>query len=197
MKRFQALAVLMTLAAVCGAGEIRQLPAPRKSGDMSVQEALNSRQSVRKFKAESLSDQQLSDILWCANGVNRPNGKRTAPSAMDRREVMIFAALPDGTYYYDAAAGVLVKKAGDLRKYCGKFAAPCYLILVPDRAKQNREIFAAVDTGYVSQNIYLAARSLGLGTCAMGSIIDRGMLKKELDLGKNEPFLVHPVGIPE
>ena len=59
------------------------------------------------------------------------------------------------------------------------------------------EIFAAVDTGYVSQNIYLAAQANGLGTCAMGSIADRKMLIKKLDLGKNVPLLVHPVGVPE
>ena len=174
------------------------LPPPQKNGGMSLREALDSRHTVRTFQDKEISLQQLSDILWSANGVNRKNGKRTAPSALDRREVMIFAALPDGAYFYDAEKHLLVKvSSADIRKSCGRYTAPCYLILVPDKAKQPREIFAAVDTGYVSQNIYLAAQANGLGTCAMGSITDRKKVTEELDLGKNAPLLVHPVGIPQ
>ena len=195
------LAASALLAASAGVGE-KVLPPPQKSGGMSLTEALSRRCSVRKFQKKELTIQQLADVLWSANGINRENGKRTAPSAMDRRDVMIFAALPDGVWFYDPEKHIkdnkLVKVSdSDVRKYCGKFEAPCYLILVPDRSRQPREVFAAVDTGYVSQNIYLAAQANGLGTCAMGSIVDKGKLIKELKLGKNVPFLVHPVGIPQ
>ena len=197
MKTF--LTAITVISAVCtaAAADIK-LPAAQKSGGMTLREALNSRHSVRRFKAGSLTHAQLADMLWSANGINRPNGKRTAPSAMDRRDVMIFVALKDGAYFYDPEQHLLKQVSPeDLRRYCGKFAAPCYFILVPDRAKQPREAFAAVDTGYVSQNIYLAAQANGLGTCAMGSVADRNTLAEKLKLGKNQPFLVHPVGIPE
>ena len=119
------------------------------------------------------------------------------PSAMDRRDIMIYAALKDGAYFYNPEKHLLEKISdSDLRNFCGKFSAPCYFILVPDRKEQSREAFAAVDAGYVSQNIYLAAQANGLGTCAVGSIVDRKKLANELKLGKNTPFLVHPVGIP-
>ena len=71
-------------------------------------------------------------------------------------------------------------------------------LLKPDDfyLKQNREIFAAIDTGYVSQNIYLAATARNLGTCAMGSIADRKILQEKLALQNNKIMLVHPLGTP-
>ena len=196
MKKILTVLALSGLTALFAADEIK-LPAPQKSGGMSLREALNSRHTVRKFQNKELTLQQLSDMLWSANGVNRPNGKRTAPSAMDRRDIMIYAALKDGAYFYNPEKHLLEKITDtDLRNACGKFSAPCYLILIPDRTKQSREAFAAVDAGYVSQNIYLAAQANGLGSCAMGSIVDRKKIADELKTGKNMPFLVHPVGIP-
>ncbi len=196
MKKILTVLALSGLTALFAADEIK-LPAPQKNGGMSLREALNSRHTIRKFQNEELTLQQLSDMLWSANGVNRPNGKRTAPSAMDKRDIMIYAALKDGAYFYNPEKHLLEKITdADLRNACGKSSAPCYLILIPDRVKQSREAFAAVDAGYVSQNIYLAAQANGLGTCAMGSIVDRKKIADELKTGKNMPFLVHPVGIP-
>ena len=193
--------VLFLMAAICSvivlAEDIR-LPQPRKKGGITLREALAQRQTVRNFKDEELTTSQLSNVLWCANGVNRNNGKRTAPSAMDRREVMIYVVLKRGAYFFDPEKHALTKVSdSDLRSLCGRYEAPCYLVLVPDLAKQPREIFAAVDTGYVSQNIYLGAISNDLGTCAMGSVADPAKLSEKLKLGKNRPFLVHPVGIPQ
>lgn len=196
------IVVVMICAASAMAWKDLILPAPQKNGGMSLAEALNIRHTVRKFRKTELTPQQLANILWSANGINRENGKRTAPSALDKREVMIYVITETGAYVYDPDRHMKEHRltrlpvAEDLRKYCGRYEAPCYLVLVPDKSKQANEIFAAVDTGYVSQNIYLAAQANGLGTCAMGSIADRKMLIKKLDLGKNVPLLVHPVGVP-
>ncbi|MBO5667913.1 MAG: nitroreductase family protein [Lentisphaeria bacterium] len=200
MKKLMVLMVMVYATWMLAAGN-RVLPLPQKRGGMSLREALDKRHTVRSFQKKELTAQQLADMLWSANGINRENGKRTAPSALDKREVLIYAALPDGVYLYDPelhlSKQILPKiSSADVRKYCGKYDAPCYLILVPDKNRQPREIFAAVDTGYVSQNIYLAAQINGLGTCAMGSIVDREKLIRELNTGKNVPLLVHPVGIP-
>ncbi len=183
-------------AALLTAADIA-LPAPVRTGGMSLADALNTRHTVRRFADRALTMQEFADVLWMANGINRPDGKRTAPSARNRQEIMIYVALPEGAYLYDPAANALkpvVKR--DLRAAAGGFKAPCYLILVADVQKQPMRDFDVIDTGYVSQNIYLAVTARGLGTCAMWRIADRDALKKELDLGENLPILVHPVGEP-
>ena len=196
MKKLLTVAVVLGMISVFAADEIK-LPAPQKSGGMSVREALSSRRTVRKFQDKELSLQQIADMLWSANGVNRPDGKRTAPSALNRQNILVYAALKDGAYLYDPHKHALIKVSDkDLRRSCGRFTAPCYIVLVGDLSKDSREIAAAVNGGYVSQNIYLAATANGLGTCAMGSIADKKELVKELKLGKNTPYLVHPVGFP-
>ena len=196
MKKLLTFAAVFMAAALFAAEEI-QLPAPQKSGGMSLREALNNRRTVRKFQDKELTLQQISDMVWSANGINRPDGKRTAPSALNRRNILVYVALKDGAYLYDPQKHILEKVSDkDLRQSCGRFTAPCYIVLVGDLSKDNREIAAAVNGGYVSQNIYLAAVANGLGTCAMGSIANKNELIKELKLGKNTPYLVHPVGFP-
>ena len=196
MKKLFTFAAVFMAAALFAAEEI-QLPAPQKSGGMSLREALNNRRTVRKFQDKELTLQQISDMVWSANGINRPDGKRTAPSALNRQNILVYVALKDGAYLYDPQKHILEKVSDkDLRRSCGRFTAPCYMVLVGDLSKDNREIAAAVNGGYVSQNIYLAAVANGLGTCAMGSIANKNELIKELKLGKNTPYLVHPVGFP-
>ena len=196
MKKLFTIAAVFMAAALFAAEEI-QLPAPQKSGGMSLREALNNRRTVRKFQDKELTLQQISDMVWSANGINRPDGKRTAPSALNRQNILVYVALKDGAYLYNPQKHLLEKVSDkDLRKSCGRFTAPCYMVLVGDLSKDNREIAAAVNGGYVSQNIYLAAVANGLGTCAMGSIANKNELIKELKLGKNTPYLVHPVGFP-
>ena len=196
MKKILTFAAIFTAAALFAAEEI-QLPVPQKSGGMSLREALNNRRTVRKFQDKELTLQQISDMVWSANGINRPDGKRTAPSALNRQNILVYAALKDGAYLYDPHKHALIKVSDkDLRRSCGRFTAPCYIVLVGDLSKDSREIAAAVNGGYVSQNIYLAATANGLGTCAMGSIANKKELVKELKLGKNTPYLVHPVGFP-
>lgn len=195
MKKLLSFAAVFA-AALLTAADIA-LPAPVKTGGMSLADALNTRHTVRRFAERALTRQELADILWMANGINRPDGKRTAPSARNRQEIMIFVALPDGAYLYDAATNTLkpvVKR--DLRAAAGGFKAPCYLILVADMGKQTSRDFAQIDVGYVSQNIYLAVTAKGLGTCAMARIADRAALQKELNLGQNLLLLAHPVGEP-
>ena len=196
MKKLLTFAAVFMAAALFAAEEI-QLPAPQKSGGMSLREALNNRRTVRKFQDKELTLQQISDMVWSANGINRPDGKRTAPSALNRQNILVYVALKDGAYLYNPQKHLLEKVSDkDLRRSCGRFTAPCYMVLVGDLSKDNREIAAAVNGGYVSQNIYLAAVANGLGTCAMGSIANKNELIKELKLGKNTPYLVHPVGFP-
>lgn len=148
------------------------LPTPTKNETAgSLTKALQDRKSTRTFNDRSVSDQTLSDLLWAADGVNRPDGKRTAPSAMNRQDVTIYVGKDDGTYRYDAQANKLVKiGSGDLRKAAAernKFiaTAPIVLVIASDTnlTKGNMAI-SGLDAGAVMQNVYLYCAANGLST---------------------------------
>jgi nitroreductase len=90
-----------------------KLNAPNKKRGLPVMEALSVRASVREWSDKDLSLQDLSDLLWAANGINRPDsGKRTASSAMNAQDVDIYIFMKDGAYLYDAAQHALNPVAG-------------------------------------------------------------------------------------
>ena len=83
-------------------------------------QVLSDRKSTREFGPGTLSPQTLSNLLWAAFGINRPDGRRTAPSAMNWQEVSIYVATPEGVYIYDAKDNVLSPVlAGDFRAATG------------------------------------------------------------------------------
>src|SRR5512132_4414253 len=84
-----------------------QLPPPQKSGGKPLMQALAERQSNREFTAQALPPQLLSNLLWAAAGVNRPDGRRTAPSARNWQDIDIYVTLPDGVYVYDYKLHIL------------------------------------------------------------------------------------------
>lgn len=140
-------------------------------------DALSKRSTARSFDAtRELSQQQLSNLLWAAWGINRSEGKRTAPSANDKQEIDIYVLMKQGAYRYDAKANALVAIAvgKDIRELGGvqDFVkdAPVTLVLVADLSKLSqkdeaakREV-AAVNAGFIAQNIYLYCASEGLVT---------------------------------
>ena len=124
------LAVLLLAGMCSGAAaalpEIALLP-PDKTRGTAVMQALSERKSSRVFAPEKLTRRDLSDLLWAANGVNRPDGKRTAPSALNRQDIDVYAAFEEGVYRYDAPSHSLVPVAeGDVRPV----KAPVVLLLV-------------------------------------------------------------------
>ena len=207
MKRmfFAAIAAtFMSCAVAQNNGDI-SLPAPDKSRGTNLMEALWNRQSVRECADRDLSEKDLADLLWAANGVNRADGKRTAPSAMNKQDIEVYAITAKGAYRYDASAHklVLVSEGDHRSAVAGRqgFVShfPVSLVLVSDVSKfgQNSEqarFTAAMDAGYVSQNICLFCSATGLVTVPRGSM-DKDALKKVLKLGDNElPILNNPVG---
>ena len=181
------------------------LPAPQKCGGMPLMQALSERSTKRAYSSKELTNQQISDLLWCANGINRANGKRTAPSAVNRQEIELYLLTSQGVFKYDAAKNILTEiNKGDFRQWAGNFNAPVYVALVADTKKAVSAHYAKIDSGYVSQNIYLYCASSGLGTCAIGSfdrIKDSGKGKKLRNALKLEDkqiiLLTHSVGVPE
>ena len=197
------------LAALASAADLkpRELPPPHQTGGMPLLQALKERQTQRNFKTDPLDAQQLSDLLWAAFGINRPAiDHRTAPSAMNSQEVEIYVATRDGLFHYEPKPHRL-QPAGDrdLRGLTGggDFAgvAPVTLIFVADLAKltkanpDRREFYAATDTGFISQNVYLYCASAGLATVVHD--LDRSPLSRAMGLRPDqEIILAQAVGFP-
>ncbi|MBQ4279733.1 MAG: SagB/ThcOx family dehydrogenase [Rikenellaceae bacterium] len=165
-----------------------ELNEPSLDRGKPVMQALSERRSTREFADRMLSLQDLSDLVWAANGINRPeSGKRTAPSAMNRQDVKVYVCTRDGSYLYDPAAAILEPlTAGDVRPD----GAPVCIVLVTDEG----ETWSALDAGIVSQNISLFCAGAGLATYPRASM-DRDALRQALQLSaKQELMLCHPVG---
>jgi SagB-type dehydrogenase family enzyme len=185
------------------------LPAPRMEGGKPLMQALKERQSARAFSAKKLPVQVLSDLLWAAFGINRPDSeKRTAPSTRNWQEIEVYAVMQDGAYLYDAKADKLKAVVkGDLRKLTGSqsfvASAPLNLVFVADISKmkgskpEDQSLYSAADVGFISQNVYLFCASEGLATVVRGSV-DRGPLAKTLNLSEQKKIiLAQTVGFPE
>ncbi|MGD8785618.1 MAG: SagB/ThcOx family dehydrogenase [Thioalkalispiraceae bacterium] len=187
---------------------MHKLPAPEMTGGKPLMQALKERHSSREFSSRTLPKQVLSNLLWAAAGVNRPaTGKRTAPSARDWREVDVYVALAEGVYRYDSNEhNLILLKDEDLRAATGMqdFVgnAPVNLIYVAnlnrmeDASPEKKNFYAAADTGFIAQNVYLFCASEGLATVVRGSV-DREALASMLGLtDQQRVILAQTVGYP-
>lgn len=184
------------------------LPAPDKAGGIPLMEAMAKRHSAREFAPRELPLPLLSNLLWAANGINRSDGGRTAPSAMNAQEIDVYVALPSGAYLYDAAANALQLVAGsDIRRVTGyqDFVdeAALDLVYVGDHGRMklvpagSRESFASAAAGAIAQNVYLFAAGNGLST-VIRAWIDRDAIANALGLGHDQQVLLsQTVGFPK
>ena len=215
MKRKTPLVFGLVLAAIClspiSAAQTPkpvQLPPPQTDGGRPLMQVLKERKSIREFGPGALSPQTLCNLLWAAFGINRPDGRRTAPSAMNWQEVSIYVTTREGVYIYDAKANALAPVvAGDFRAATGTQPfvkdAAVNLVYVSDLSKTgaaaspDREMYAAADVGFIAQNVYLYCASEGLATVVRGSV-DRAALAKILKLeAKQKIVLAQSVGYPK
>jgi nitroreductase len=185
-----------------------QLLKPQTDGGMPLMQALKARSSSRSFSDKKLPLQVLSNMLWAAWGINRPDGKRTAPSAMNLQEIDVYVALEEGLYLYDARANILKPVlAEDIRAATGgqPFVkdAPVNLIYVADHSKmgrlsaKDRDFYSAANTGFISQNVYLFCASEGLVT-VVRAYVDKPALAKKMKLRPNQKIiLAQTVGYPK
>ena len=196
------IVLCLALVVLAQAADIK-LPEPQKTGGMPLMEALNARRTQRTFSSKPLSAQQLANLLWAAFGINRDNGKRTAPSAINAQEIQIYVALPSGLYLYQAKSNTLEQISDrDIRAQVGRQAfvktAPVGLIYVSDYdlIKGESEFYSATDTGYISQNVYLFCASAGMNTVVLGSV-DKTVLQAAMKLKPSQHvILTQPVGFP-
>lgn len=186
----------------------RQLPPPALS-QFTLKDALQNRASNREFGIRPLDDQTLSNLLWAADGVNRPGtGGRTAPSAYDWRYMDLYVADSHGIGRYDAKRHAIeLLGTKDIRAFTGMqdFVkdAPLTIVLVSDEGKMDekeshglRPVFSGVAAGAIAQNIYLYCASAGLNVVVRASI-EREPLRKVLGLGPNQKIIVaQTIGFP-
>lgn len=176
------------------------LPPPEKQGGLPLMEALAMRHSSREFSPEPLPLPLLSNLLWAAYGINREDGGRTAPSALNAQEIDIFVALSSGAYRYDAATHTLILvAASDIRRTTGyqDFVdeAPLDLVYVADYTRlsrvpfSQRESYASVAAGAIAQNVYLFAASNNLAT-VLRAWIDRTAIAEALGLTHDQQVLL-------
>jgi nitroreductase len=185
-----------------------KLPAPQKSGGMPLLDALAKRSTTRAFDSKDLSLQQLSTLLWASFGINRPDGKRTAPSANNKQATDIYVLMKQGAFVYDAGPNQLTQVLSEDIRPLGAaqaFAtnAPVILVFVADLSKMGnasdeaKKNTANVNVGYISQNTYLFCASEGLVTGARGSV-NRKALGAKLKLRPDQAIiLAQSVGYPK
>ncbi len=177
-----------------------QLLKPDTSGGKPLMQALSDRKTTRTFSEKPLPDQVLANLLWAAFGINRPDGHRTAPSAMNWQEIDIFVAMKTGVYLYDAGKNALHPVSGkDIRELTGTqdFVkdAPVTLVYVADLAKvkratgEDRLIYLGADCGFIAQNVYLYCASEGLACVVRGSV-EREGLAKALNLRDDQQIIL-------
>lgn len=204
--------IALSLLAAGAAGQERRplpLPAPGMSGGLPLMQALKERKSSREFDKRELPLQVLSDLLWAAHGINRPDsGCRTAPSAHNWQEIDVYIAFSDGAFRYVPKEHHLVPIVPeDIRVLTGTqdfvAEAPLNLVYVADFSKMGNEpeteksIYAAADTGFIAQNVYLYCASAGLATVVRAGV-QREMLAKRLGLRADQRItLAQSVGYPK
>jgi len=185
--------------------EIIKLNAPDKTRGLPVMTALSQRASVREFDTTSLNMQDLSDILWAANGINRPEeSKKTAPSAINSQDIDVFAFLKDGVYLYNALNHTVERKAsGDYRSLISanqeEFAnAPAFFLIVSDNSKfkygddTQKLVWGVIDAGLVAQNICIFASSVGLLSRPRASM-EQDKIKELLKLKDSQKLMLNVI----
>jgi SagB-type dehydrogenase family enzyme len=204
----------------CGvmAGPVRsdsviKLPPPDTVGQVTVEQALWHRRSVRAFVDESLTVKQVGQLLWAAQGLNRSMVGRTAPSAGATYPMELYLVagkvkgLKPGVYHYGFDGHCLtLTKAGDHRAELADAAlrqgaistAPAVLVLAADFSRTARRYgeraprYVYMEAGHVGENVHLQCEALGLGTVMIGAFQD-DRVKKLLGI-EQEPLYIMPVG---
>ncbi|WP_457753132.1 SagB/ThcOx family dehydrogenase [Thermococcus sp.] len=197
-------------------GEEVMLPRPDLKGEMSVEEAIAKRRSVRYYKDRPLTLKQLSQLLWAAQGITEEKKKfRAAPSAGATYPFEIYVVvgyvegLKPGVYHYDPFKHSLTLiKEGDYRtdlqkaalnqQWVGKAAVDIVLVAFYERTTkyygERGYRYVYMEAGHIGQNIYLQAVALGLGTVAVGAFHDKEVAKI---IGTDgDPIYIFPVGVP-
>jgi len=205
-----AFAMVFVLSAFCQELKPIQLPEPKLDSSKSLAQALKDRKTSREYGGDTLPEQTLSNLLWAAWGINRPDsGKRTAPSAVNWQETDLYVSTTQGMYLYDPKGNALIPVVpGDIRALTytqvDRFKdAPLNLVYVADfqkmgdRKEEEKMVVAGMDTAFIAENVYLYCASENLPTCFRVSI-DREKLGQALKLRPTQKIMgAQSVGLPK
>ncbi len=189
-----ALVLSLVVALPVGAAaptEAHSLPAPRMSGGMPLMDALKARQTTRSFSDKPISEQALSDLLWASWGINRENGKRTAPTARNSQEVQLYVVRQDGVWLYEAEKNALIPCLKEDVRSVFRGAPLTLLVATPEK-----DPWGGFHAGSVTQNAALFCASVGLGNVVKGSETNRLEGKLRLPAGYSIR-IVQSIGWPE
>jgi len=201
------LSIVAALTAGCAiaAESTIALPDPALKDDVSLKKSLENRHTTRQFSNRAIPPQELSNLLWAANGSNRKDGKRTVPAAMGRYAITLYVALPDGLYFYNRDSNHLELKAegdfrgtSDGRKMGAQAGAVIIMVAKGVNAKNDLRWvgYIGVEAGAITQNIYLYCAAAGFNTVVCGSF-DQRKLHEVLQLPvEQDVFLTQVVGYP-
>lgn len=187
------------------------LPAPQIELDFPLMKALENRRTIRSWSDTPVSRQELSNLLWAACGITRSkNGKvkskRTAPSACNAQEIRVYVILQEGIFLYNEDNHELILvDAIDIREQLGTQkmmkSAPMGLVYVADlsrmdgprfKSEESQRFCAWVDTGFISQNVYLYCAAANLGTAVL-ALINRNTLHPLMRLKEHEKIVLTQV----
>jgi SagB-type dehydrogenase family enzyme len=196
-----------------------KLPPPREQGEMSLEETIYRRRSVRDYKGEPLSLSQLSQILWAAQGLTDSRGLRAVPSAGATYPLEVFIligrdcvdSIEPGTYHYDVVEHSLnLHKEGDQRRelviaardqeFIARAPVDIVICAIFERTSlyygRRAERYVHMEVGHAGENISLQAMALGLATVMVGAFDDE-QVSAVMGLAKEvKPLYIIPLGKP-
>ncbi len=214
----RAFGVILVFLSASGAATdsgIVSLPAPRKEGRVSVEAALSARRSIRAYDRQGLTLDEVGQLLWAAQGVTGPDGRRAAPSARHRYPLEVavvardVAGLPAGAYRYLPASHSLERLAeagggrpmlADATSQAAVHAAPAVFVIAAAYQRMGAgardRTWTDYEAGLASENLLLQAVALGLGGVVTGGM-DPGAVKAAVKLaGDEQVIVVIPIGHP-
>lgn len=198
-------------------GEAISLPSPHLDGPTSVEAALAIRRSVRSYRRESLSLDEVAQLLWAAQGVTDPRGFRTAPSAGALYPLELYLVggqvegLDPGIYRYDPHAHTLsLVVPGDARESLARASlgqmwmrdGAIYLVFTAVYARTTGRYgprgyqYVHMEVGHAGQNVHLQSSAMGLGTVVVGAFEDATVHRLLQLPGDETPLYIMPVGRP-
>jgi SagB-type dehydrogenase family enzyme len=183
---------------------------PDQAGRVTLEQALARRRSVREFTAKALTEQELSQLLWAAQGITHPEGLRTAPSAGALYPLEFYVVTAEGFYHYDPGEHTLeLHSEGDLRPALCRVAwgqefvreAPAVFVIAAVYERTERKYgrqrgprYVHMDSGHAAENILLQAVALGLGAVPVAAFHD-DEVQQALSLPREQqPLYLIPVG---
>jgi SagB-type dehydrogenase family enzyme len=225
MRNFLAVCVFFLGAALISIESLEaqqplSLPSPRRDGQISVEEALSERRTVRRFSEKPIELQELSQLLWAGGGKGfdgMTGATRTYPSAGGIYPLGLYVVaghvreLDPGVYeYLQREHALRPVRSGDVRSSLARAAlgqmfigqAPSVIVITADHQRTERKYgkrgidrYVPLDAGHAAQSLHLQAAALQLATATVGAFSDKAV-KRILDLDREEPLLIIPVGRP-